>query len=147
MTLRHTLLVAVFLFALPYRVVTAHHAFSPVYDGSKTVTIVGTLTDFRLVNPHAMMTVDVVDNAGKHVAWTVEMPGLLSLTRHGWTQKTVSVGDRLTISGNPTHTGSARVAFKRIVLPGGKEMLDPGEDSDNTIEQQRRDRARQRQQK
>jgi len=75
------------------------------------------------------------------------MPGLLSLTRHGWTPKTVSVGDRLTISGNPTHTGSARVAFKRIVLPNGKEMLDPGEDSDNTIEQQRRDRARQRQQK
>jgi hypothetical protein len=33
------------------------------------------------------------------------------------------------------------------VLPNGKEMLDPGEDSENTIEQQRRDRARQRQQK
>ena len=125
MTLRHTLLLAVLLFALPYRVVTAHHAFSPVYDGSKTVTIVGTLTDFRLVNPHAMMTVDVVDKAGKHVAWTVEMPGLLSLTRHGWTEKTVSVGDRLTISGNPTHTGSARVAFKRIVLPTARRCWTP----------------------
>jgi hypothetical protein len=75
------------------------------------------------------------------------MPGLLSLTRHGWTEKTVAVGDGLTISVNPTHTGSARVAFKRIVLPNGKEMLDPGEATDNTIEQQRRDRARQRQQK
>ena len=147
MTLRYTLLLSVLLAALPPRVMTAHHAFSPVYDGSKTVTIVGTLTDFRLVNPHAMMTVDVVDKAGKHVAWTVEMPGLLSLTRHGWTPKTVAVGDKLTISGNPTHTGSARVAFKRIVLPDGKEMLDPGEDSDNAIEQQRRERAKQRQQK
>src|ERR1044071_5218119 len=125
MTWRYTLLCALLL-GLPYRVVTAHHAFSPVYDGSKTVTIVGTLTDFRLVNPHAMMTVDVVDKAGKHVPWTVEMPGLLSLTRHGWTPKTVSVGDRLTISGNPTHTGSARGAVKRIVLPNGKEKLGPG---------------------
>jgi hypothetical protein len=53
----------------------------------------------------------------------------------------------LTISGNPAHTGSARVAFTRIVLPNGKEMLDPGEDTDNAIEQQRRERARQRQQK
>jgi hypothetical protein len=147
MTLRHSVLLAVLLPVLPYEVITAHHAFSPVYDGSKTVTIVGTVTDFRLVNPHAMMTVDVVDKAGKHVAWTVEMPGLLSLTRHGWTPKTVSAGDTLTISGNPTHTGSARVAFKRIVLPNGKEMLDPGEDSDNAIEQQRRERARQRQPK
>jgi hypothetical protein len=124
----------------------AHHAFSPVYDGSKTVTIVGTLTDFKLVNPHAMMTVDVVDKAGKHVAWTVEMPGLLSLTRYGWTEKTVAVGDRLTVSGNPTHTGSARVAFKRIVLANGKELLDPGEDRGSTVEEQRRERARARQQ-
>ena len=147
MTLRHTLLLGVLLSVLPPRVLTAHHAFSPVYDGSKTVTIVGTLTEFKLVNPHAMMTVDVVDRNGKHIPWTVEMPGLLSLTRHGWTQQTVSVGDRLTITGNPTHTGSARVAFKRIVLPNGKEMLDPGEDSENTIEQQRRERAGQRQPK
>ena len=78
MTLRHTLLLAVLLFALPYRVVTAHHAFSPVYDGSKTVTIVGTLTDFRLVNPHAMMTVDVVDNDPKGSA----AKGILALQIH-----------------------------------------------------------------
>src|SRR6185503_12221605 len=66
MKLTHSLGLSVLLSALPYRVTTAHHAFSPVYDGSKTVTIAGTLTDFRLVNPHAMMTVDVVDKAGKH---------------------------------------------------------------------------------
>ena len=125
----------------------AHHAFSPVYDGTKTETITGTLTDFKLVNPHAMMTLDVVDKAGKHIAWTVEMPGLLSLTRLGWTEKTVAVGDRLTISGNPTHTGSARVAFKKIVLANGTELLDPNEDRASTVEEQRRERARQRQQK
>jgi hypothetical protein len=123
----------------------AHHAFSPVYDGSKTVTITGTLTDFKLVNPHAMMTIDVVDKAGKRVAWTVEMPGLLSLTRLGWTEKTVAVGDRLTVNGNPTHTGSARVAFKKIVLANGTELLDPNEDRSSTVEEQRRERARQRQ--
>ena len=127
--------------------VQAHHAFSPVYDGSKTVTITGTVTDFKLVNPHAMMTVDVVDKAGTRVSWTVEMPGLLSLTRLGWTEKTVAVGDRLTVSGNPTHTGSARVAFKKIVLANGTELLDPNEDRASTVEQQRLDRARQRQQK
>jgi len=147
MTRRYTVLLAVLLFLLPNRVVTAHHAFSPVYDGSKTVTIKGTLTDFKLVNPHAMMTIDVVDASGKHVAWTVEMPGLLSLPRHGWTEKTVSVGEQLTVAGNPTHTGSARVAFKRIVLANGRVLLDPGDDMESAVEQQRRERARQRQQK
>ena len=146
MTRRHAPPVALLVLLLQHGSVHAHHAFSPVYDGSKTVTITGTLTDFKLVNPHAMMTIEVVDKTGKRVAWTVEMPGLLSLTRHGWTEKTVSIGERLTVAGNPTHTGSARVAFKRIVLANGTEMLDPGEDSDNRIEQQRRERARQRQQ-
>ncbi|NOT25120.1 MAG: hypothetical protein HOP16_03355 [Acidobacteria bacterium] len=139
--------VALLVLLLQHGSLHAHHAFSPVYDGSKTVTITGTLTDFKLVNPHAMMTIDVVEKAGKRVVWTVEMPGLLSLTRLGWTEKTVAVGDRLTVSGNPTHTGSARVAFKKIVLANGTELLDPNEDRSSTVEEQRRERARQRQQK
>jgi hypothetical protein len=146
-TLTRTVVAVVLLWPLSSVAVVAHHAFSPVYDASKTVTITGTLTDFKLVNPHAMMTIDVVDKAGTRVPWTVEMPGLLSLTRSGWTEKTVSVGDRLTVSGNPTHTGSARVAWKRIVLANGKEMLDPGDDREAAIEEQRLQRARQRQAK
>ena len=147
MTSRHAPLVALLVLLLQHGGVHAHHAFSPVYDGSKTVTITGTLTDFKLVNPHAMMTIDVADETGRRVAWTVEMPGLLSLTRLGWTEKTVVVGDRLTVSGNPTHTGSARVAFKLIVLANGTKLLDPGEDRRSTVEEQRRERARQRPQK
>ncbi len=118
-----------------------------MYDASRTVTIKGTLTDFKLVNPHATMTVDVVDETGKHVVWTVEMAGLLSLTRQGWTEKSVSVGEQLTVTGNPTHTGSPRIAFDRLVLANGTELLDPGENNQSTIEEQRRERARQRQQK
>jgi hypothetical protein len=144
---RRAVHVALLVLLLPHGSLRAHHAFSPVYDGSKTVTITGTLTDFKLVNPHAMMTIDVVDKAGKRTAWTVEMPGLLSLTRLGWTDKTVAVGDRLTVSGNPTHTGSARVAFKKIVLANGAELLDPNVDRSSTVEEQRRERARQRQPK
>jgi hypothetical protein len=147
MTPRAVLFIALLALLLQTGSVHAHHAFSPVYDGAKTVTITGTLTDFKLVNPHAMMTIDVADKTGKHVVWMVEMPGLLSLTRLGWTEKTVAVGDRLTVSGNPTHTGSARVAFKKIVLANGTELLDPREDSASTVEEQRRERARQRQQR
>jgi hypothetical protein len=144
---RRAVPVTLLVLLLQHGSLRAHHAFSPVYDGSKTVTITGTLSDFKLVNPHAMMTIDVVDKAGKRVAWAVEMPGLLSLTRLGWTEKTVAVGDRLTVTGNPTHTGSARVAFKKIVLANGTELLDPNVDRSSTIEEQRRERARQRQQK
>jgi len=139
--------VAALTLLMPHNVAHGHHAFSPVYDASKTVTIKGTLTDFKLVNPHATMTVDVVDEAGKHVAWTVEMAGLLSLTRQGWTEKSITVGEQLTIIGNPTHTGSPRMAFDRLTRADGTELLDPGENNQGTIEEQRRERALQRQQK
>lgn len=144
MTHRYALVLATVVIALSSGVALAHHAFSPVYDERRTVTIKGVVTEFRLINPHAMMTVDVVDPAGKHVAWTVEMAGLLSLSRHGWTKNTVSAGDQLTVTGNPTHTGSPRIFFTRIVLPDGKELVGPGAGDVSAIEEQRRQRARQR---
>lgn len=139
--------VAALTLLMPHNVAHGHHAFSPVYDASRTVTIKGTLTDFKLVNPHATMTVDVVDEAGTHVTWTVEMAGLLSLTRQGWTEKSITVGEQLTIIGNPTHTGSSRMAFDRLIRANGTELRDPGENNESTIEEQRRERALQRQQK
>ncbi len=146
MTRFSTLVLAVLLSVLPYRTASLHHAFSPVYDESRTVTIKGTLTEFRLVNPHAMMAVDVVDGKGQHVTWTVEMAGLLSLTRQGWTNNTVSIGGQLTVTGNPTHTGSPRIFFTRIVLANGTELIAPGDSDRSAIDEQRRERARQRNQ-
>jgi hypothetical protein len=144
MTLRFTLALAGLLFLLPNTVSLAHHAFSPVYDGTRTVTIKGILTEFKLVNPHATMTLDVTNEAGKHETWTVEMAGLLSLSRQGWTEASVSLGEQLTVTGNPTHTGSPRIAFRRLVLSNGQELLDPNDNRQDDIEEQRRERARQR---
>lgn len=143
MTHRYALVFATVVIALSSRV-AAHHAFSPVYDEARTITIKGVVIEFRLINPHAMMTVDVVDPAGKHVTWTVEMAGLLSLSRHGWTKNTVASGDQLTVTGNPTHTASPRIFLTKMVLPNGKEMMGPGAGDVSAIEEQRRQRARER---
>ena len=60
----------------------AHHSFSPCYDGTRTVTVAGVVTAFRLVNPHALMAIDVTDDAGKVVTWEVEFDGLSQ--SHQW---------------------------------------------------------------
>ena len=73
MTLRYTLFLIVLMSLLVSHEAIAHHAFAPVYDEARTVTIKGTVTEFRLVNPHATINVDVVDPGGRHVMWTVEM--------------------------------------------------------------------------
>ena len=146
MTRRSLLVLAVLLSLLPNRAANAHHAFSPVYDEARMVTIKGTVTEFRLVNPHSTMSVDVVDQSGKHVAWTVEMAGLLSLSRKGWTPRTVSAGEPITVTGNPTHTGSPRIFYTRIVLADGTERIAPGTGDLSAVEQERRQRAAQRNQ-
>jgi hypothetical protein len=127
-------------------VVSAHHSFAPVYDAQRQVTVAGLVTQFKFVNPHALMFMDVADESGKIVEWTVEFAGNLNLSEKGWTANTIKAHERVTVTGNPTHTGSPRMFFRKLVRADGTELL--GEDTGRTkaIEEERRQRALQRNQ-
>ena len=121
----------------------AHHSFSPVYDGSRTVTVTGVVTEFKFVNPHASMSLDVTDENGKVTRWGVEFDGRLNLTNHGWTDATITVGERLSITGNPTHTGSRQMFFSRLERADGS-VLARGGDRIESLEDERRRRIEER---
>lgn len=123
----------------------SHHAFSPVYDSKRTITIDGVVTQFRFVNPHAMMLMEVKDKTGKVVTWNVEFAGRLNLEEAGWTADSIKAGEYVTVTGNPTWTASQRMAFVRLVRADGT-TLEPGRVQRlNAIEEERRQRAKQRQ--
>jgi hypothetical protein len=122
----------------------AHHAFSPVYDERRMMAVTGIVTSFRLVNPHTMLTLDVAGDAGEVARWTVEFDGLLNLTVFGWTPETIRVGERVTVTGHPTHTGSPRLFFAFLERPDGTQLRRPGIARFDAIEQERRQRAMQR---
>jgi hypothetical protein len=139
-----TLLVAAVLLSP----VAAHHAFSPVYDDKRTVTVAGVVTQFRFVNPHALLYLDVVGDNGQTTKWTVEFAGRLNLSETGWTENTIKAGERVTVSGNPTHAeGTNRMAFRKLVRPDGSELLTAAVEREKTIEDERRERAKARQAK
>ncbi|MGH9254449.1 MAG: DUF6152 family protein, partial [Vicinamibacterales bacterium] len=50
----------------------AHHSFAAEFDGSKPVTLTGTVTKMDWINPHAWLHVDVKGPDGKVVSWAVE---------------------------------------------------------------------------
>jgi hypothetical protein len=125
-------------FAAP--VANAHHAFSPVYDESRVITTAGVVTEFRFVNPHAMLSIDVADETGKVVQWVVEFPGRLNLGDVGWTADSIKAGERVTVTGNPTHTGSRRMFFRRLVRADGTELLSGNAKRQDAIEEERRQR-------
>jgi hypothetical protein len=125
---------------------TSHHSFSAVYDDTRLVTVSGVVTQFRFVNPHAMMYMDVTDAPGKVSKWTVEFAGRLNLSNVGWTAESIKAGERVTVTGNPAHTGSQRIAFKKLVHADGTELLPAGPQRANALEEERRQRALQRNQ-
>lgn len=123
----------------------AHHAFSPVYDGNRTVSVTGVVAEFRFVNPHAQMELVVTDEAGDVTRWKVEFDGRVNLTNHGWNDETISVGEHITVTGNPAHTNSSQMFFVSLRRDDGSEII-RGSSTIQSLEDQRRQRREQRRQ-
>jgi Family of unknown function (DUF6152) len=123
----------------------SHHSFAAVYDGTKETTIKGVVKQFRFVNPHAMMYLEATDPSGKVVKWAVEFDGRLNLSNFGWTADTIKSGEQLTVTGNPSHAEPNRMFFRKLVRADGTELVRGGQRF-NSIEEDRRERARQRDQ-
>ena len=136
-------LVGVLLACAALAPAAAHHSFAAVFDGNKTVTLDGTIKEFKFVNPHALATIDVTDDKGTVQQWTVEFDGRLNLTNFGWTDATIRPGEHVKISGNPERTGAPRIFFSKLVRADGTEVVRGG-DRLNAIEEDRRLRAAQR---
>ena len=123
---------------------SAHHAFSPVYDGKRTITVDGVVTQFRFVNPHAMMLMEVKDKTGKVETWNVEFAGRLNLEEAGWNAQTIKPGEHVKVTGNPAWQSAQRMAFVKLVRADGTQ-LEPGRAQRlSAIEEERRQRAQQR---
>src|SRR5947199_8441347 len=119
---------------------SSHHAFSPVYDEKRLITVVGAVTEFRFINPHAIMLMDVTDESGKVAKWTGEFAERLNLSEVGWTADSVKAGERITVTGNPTHTGAQRMCLRKLERPDGPELLPAGPQRLKTVEEERRQR-------
>jgi len=72
--------------------------------------------------------------------------GRLNLSNRGWTADAIKSGERVTVTGNPTHSGSDRIGFKRLVRADRTELLPAGPQRSPTLEEERRERALRRNQ-
>ena len=106
----------------------AHHG-TAAYDTTKTVTVSGTVTEFRFVNPHVLVFWDVKDEAGNVQKWSGERSGPNSMARNaGWTRNTMKPGDQVTISGRQSKNGTYTMAISKILLDG-KDITGAGGDN------------------
>ena len=99
----------------------AHHGTAN-YDTSKTVTVKGSVTDFQFINPHVIIIMDGKDESGKTEKWQGELTSPNRLSRAGWTKSSIKPGDIITLSGDPSKSGSPEIWIQKVMLASGEEL-------------------------
>ena len=103
----------------------AHHGNS-AYDEKHPITIMGTVTEFVWTNPHCQIYLNVKDDKGKIVKWSVESQSPGILRRNGWNRNSIKPGDQVSITLAAARNG-APVGFSGgekggVVLPDGSVL-------------------------
>ena len=107
------------IFCMP---LAAHHGTNASYAMDRTVTLKGTVTEFRWTNPHCAILFDVKEDSGNVVAWAAETHPPAMLKMGGWTKNTLKPGDEVTLTLNPSKAGTPVGVASSIVLPDGKKQ-------------------------
>ena len=111
--------IGILALALPLR---GHHG-TAVYDSQHPITVSGTVTEYRFVNPHVLLFWEAKDANGNVQRWTAEIGAPNNLGRTvGWTSKTIKVGDQVTVTGSPSKNGTLTMLStpERILVNGQK---------------------------
>jgi hypothetical protein len=99
----------------------AHHG-TGMYDMSHPTTVTGMVKRFEWTNPHAYIYLEVKDEKGSAVEWSVEMMALNHLKSYGWARNTVQPGDVITCTGGAAKSGAPFMLSSIIKLPDGREI-------------------------
>ena len=102
----------------------AHHSFT-MFDQSKTVTLRGTVKDFRWTNPHVFIQLLVKNDEGKEAEWSIEMTSPEHLSRDGWRPGTLKPGDKITLNIHPLHSNAKGGQYLSGTGPSGAALGGP----------------------
>jgi Family of unknown function (DUF6152) len=99
--------------------VMAHHGLA-AFDQTTKVTVTGTVTVFRFINPHAVVEFDVKDQQGRVQAWQAELTTPARLK--GWTATSLEPGVVVTVSGYRAKSGAASLWVTGLTASNGLEL-------------------------
>lgn len=108
-------LLALLAVALP---VAAHHSFS-MFDMKQEMTLSGEIKDYQWTNPHIWVQLLVTGDDGKVVEWSLEGNSPSTLSRQGWSKRSIVAGDKVTITFHPLRDGQPGGSLMKIVREDG----------------------------
>ena len=103
----------------------AHHGDADRYN-QDVITVTGTVVDLQMVNPHAIIILDVQEG-GTTVRWQAELGAPQPLSKQfGWTPSTIKPGMKLTMIGRRLKSGAPYLNLTEraniVVTDTGKEI-------------------------
>jgi hypothetical protein len=99
----------------------AHHGTAS-YDTKTIVTVNGTMTEFRFVNPHVQLFFEVKSGKGEVEKWQAELTAPNKLCRAGWDKHTLKAGDSITASGYVSKNDPHTMWINKLTGPDGQAL-------------------------
>jgi len=112
---------AVLISALPGQ---AHHSVATFFQLDKTVEVTGVVKEFKLVNPHMRMVVEVTNEKGEKETWTLTGGVTGDLRAAGWTPASIAFGDVVTVSGPPARNPAFKGMYVRKLVKADGTILE-----------------------
>lgn len=79
----------------------AHHSWSGDYFLDRTITVKAKVAEFDYQNPHSLLRLEVITEAGATESWIGEWAGAGKLTNEGVPKGKLRPGDEVVVFGNP----------------------------------------------
>jgi len=99
----------------------AHHSAAQFDLSNHNMYWTGVIKEFKAVNPHAVVTIEVTDEKKGTREITFEGRSMSNMYRNGWRPGKVNVGDTVTINAAPRKDGAdGGFIFSIQTKDGGK---------------------------
>ena len=94
-----------------------------MFDVARPLELTGAITRIDWTNPHAWIHMDVEDGEGNVENWSVELLGINTLLKQGWTPETAQPGDVINVVGFGARDGSTSANASTVTMVETGEQL------------------------
>jgi hypothetical protein len=101
----------------------AHHSFSAEFDANASAELSGEIAQVWWNNPHVRYRLTTKSGDGSTEDWELQASSITALQQLGWKASTLSVGDKVTVSGQLGRNGAKKLYVRSIVRPDGTRVV------------------------
>ena len=107
---------------------SAHHSFS-AFNRSEAAkaSIIGTVKEFALINPHGFLKLAVREPRNKVALWSFELSSATQLHSYGWKPDSIRVGDTVNITYFPLRFGNYGGQLLAVRMASGRSLVGTAE--------------------